>query len=344
MSKSPLLYKDSPSKAALVAEKVIKEIKELKVAATPVHFTLLYERAIELDHELADNLNELINAGEYSDTTVYALYLGLLKSILNQQLPFLEVGSLLSEALSGINSWSQQSCEQQKTLEKSIEYLKNHTSQDDVICYTEAHILPAIKQLHLATRQLQKELTESASVIKKLSRDLDDANHLAKTDSLTGIANRRGFDQIVSTKIKLAKSEGQTFSMLILDLDHFKNVNDEYGHLVGDSALRYIAKLLKAEIKGHDEVARFGGEEFVIILNNINYDNSLKFAENLRTTIEKKSLRIKDNNKPLRLTISIGVAMYQMGESSDSLFQRADKALYLAKTKRNCIRGEHQLQ
>jgi diguanylate cyclase len=128
-----------------------------------------------------------------------------------------------------------------------------------------------------------------------------------------------------------------------LDLDHFKNVNDDYGHLVGDSALRYISKLLKEEIKGHDEVARFGGEEFVIILSNITYDNSMKFAENLRATIEKKSLRIKDNTKPLRLTTSIGVAIYQIGESSDELFQRADKALYLAKTKRNCVRGEHHI-
>ncbi|WP_052501416.1 GGDEF domain-containing protein [Thiomicrospira microaerophila] len=343
MSRSPLRYPDSPSESAIIAEQVFKEIKALKVAATPVHFTLLYEKSSQLDPELAENLTELIEAEEYNDLTVYPLFLDLLKSILNQQLPTKEVGSLLSEALTSISSWSAQSCEQQKTLEKSIDFLKSHQQHHDVVSHTEHNILPAIKELHQATGELQKKLNESAAVIKKLSRDLDDANHLAKTDSLTGIANRRGYNEIVMKKIKQAKAESQTFGMLLLDLDHFKSVNDNYGHLVGDSALRYISKLLKAEIKGHDEIARFGGEEFVILLHNINYDNALKFGEKLRATIEKKSLRIKDHDKPLRLTASIGIAIYQMGESSDDVFQRADKALYMAKTKRNCVRGEHQL-
>jgi len=343
MSKPPLRYKESPAQAAIIAEQVLKEIKELKVAATPVHFTLLYEKSNQLDYELSENLTELIDSGEYNDLTVYSHYLDLLKNTLNQQLPSKEVSSLLSGTLSSLNNWSEQSCKQQKTLEESIAFLKNNSQLQDVVGHTENNVLPAIMKLHQATSELQKELKESAAVIKKLSRDLDDANHLAKTDSLTGIPNRRGFNEIVSKKIKQAKTEDQTFSMLILDLDHFKNVNDDYGHLVGDSALRYISKLLKEEIKGHDEVARFGGEEFVIILSNITYDNSMKFAENLRATIEKKSLRIKDNTKPLRLTTSIGVAIYQIGESSDELFQRADKALYLAKTKRNCVRGEHHI-
>jgi diguanylate cyclase len=344
MSKAPLRYQDSPAQAAIIAEQVLKEIKELKVAATPVHFTLLYEKSNQLDYELVENLTELIDSGEYNDLTVYSHYLDLLKSTLNQQLPSKEVGTLLSGTLSSLSNWSDKSCKQQKTLEDSIEFLKKHPQLKDVVGHTEQNILPAIMELHQATTELQKEIKESAAVIKKLNRDLDDANHLAKTDSLTGIPNRRGLNEIVSKRIKLAKIEGQTFSMLILDLDHFKSVNDDYGHLVGDSALRYISKLLKEEIKGHDEVARFGGEEFVIILSNINYDNSMKFAENLRATIEKKSLRIKDSPKPLRLTTSIGVAIYQMGESSDDLFHRADKALYLAKSKRNCVRGEHHIK
>jgi diguanylate cyclase len=343
MSKPPLRYKESLPQSVIIAEQVLNEIKELKVAATPVHFTLLYEKSSLLDHELVEELNELIESNEYNDLTVYPMFLDLLKSILNQQLPNKEVGSLLSEAISSISSWAQQSCEQQKTLEESIDFLKKNNLQQDVLNYSESKILPAIIQLHQATNQLQHKLNESAEVIKKLSRDLDDANHLAKTDSLTGIANRRGFNEMVEKKIKQAKTEGKTFSMLLLDLDHFKKVNDDYGHLVGDSALRYISKLLKAEIKGHDDLARFGGEEFVILLNDITYDSAIKFAEKLRATIEKKSLRIKDHDTPLRLTTSIGMALYQMGESSDDLFQRADKALYLAKAKRNCVRGEHHL-
>ncbi|AHF00859.1 deoxyguanosine kinase [Thiomicrospira aerophila AL3] len=177
----------------------------------------------------------------------------------------------------------------------------------------------------------------------KLREDLKNAHKLAKTDSLTGIPNRHSLDEMIAEHIELAKTKAETFCMLVIDLDHFKNVNDKYGHLVGDTTLRYIAKLLDAETKGHDRIARYGGEEFIILLNKITYDNALRFAENIRNSIARKSLHIRGHKDPLHMTVSIGVAMYQIGETQDQLFQRADKALYAAKAKRNTVRGEHQL-
>ncbi|WFE68901.1 GGDEF domain-containing protein [Thiomicrospira sp. R3] len=336
-------YNDSIPQATIIAEQVLKEIQALSVASTPVHFTLLYEKAIQLDHEFSENLSALIKSKDYSDETVWPIYRELLKRILNQQLPASEITFLLSQALANINNWVDQSNNQKNLLEKNITYLKNSRTQQEVIDCVEKDILPCIKTLNESTDQLQKILNNSAEVIKKLQQELEDATQLAKTDSLTGIANRRGFNEIIETQIESAKKKAATFSMLLIDLDHFKKVNDDYGHLVGDSALRYIAKLLRAQTKGHDQIARFGGEEFVILLNNINYENALRYAEKLRSAIENKSLKIRDHDKPLRMTASIGIAMYQMGESADDLFKRADKTLYLAKTKRNSVCGEHQL-
>ncbi|UQB42916.1 GGDEF domain-containing protein [Thiomicrospira microaerophila] len=343
MSNSSCRYNDSVPQAAIIAEQVFKEIRELKVAATPVHFTLLYEKASQLDHELAENLSLLIESKQYNDQTVRPVYRELIKRILNQHLPTSEVASLLSDALTNINVWAQTTSNQQKKLEHNLTALKSAKDQQEITQCVEQEIIPCIQSLNESTAQLQNKLNNSAAVIRKLKQELDDATQLAKTDSLTGIANRRGFNELMQKQIASAKDKGQTFSMLLIDLDHFKQVNDDYGHLVGDSALRYIAKLLRSETKGHDQISRFGGEEFVILLTDINYDNAMRYAEKLRSTIEKKSLKIRDHDKPLKMTVSMGIAMYQMGESADDLFKRADQALYLAKTKRNCVRGEHQL-
>lgn len=343
MSNSSCRYNDSISQAAIIAEQVLNEIKELKVSASPVHFTLLYEKASQLDHELAENLCSLIETKQYNDQTVRPIYRDLIKRILNKQLPTSEVARLLTEALSNINSWSQHSSAEQEKLEVNLDKLKSSKNQQEIEHYLAQEIIPSVKSLNDSTAQLKSKLNDSVSVIKKLQQELEDATQLAKTDSLTGIANRRGFNELMEKQITASKDKGLTFSMLLIDLDHFKQVNDDYGHLVGDSALRYIAKLLRAETKGHDQIARFGGEEFVILLTNINYDNAMRYAERLRSKIEKKSLKIRDHDKPLKMTVSMGIAMYQMGESADDLFKRADQALYLAKTKRNCVRGEHQL-
>ncbi|MCF6253453.1 MAG: diguanylate cyclase, partial [Thiomicrorhabdus sp.] len=196
----------------------------------------------------------------------------------------------------------------------------------------------------LKAKDLLLAIEKQKDEIKRLKEELKKANFFAKTDELTNIPNRRGFNENIEEVIQLSLQSQQPFALVILDLDLFKKVNDTFGHIVGDSALRYVSKLLKEETKGRDCIARIGGEEFSIILPDISYENAIRVADNIRKKIASKTLSVKGQTKPLRLTLSSGVAIYRKGEEIETLFQRADEALYLAKNNgRNQVCGEQDL-
>lgn len=150
------------------------------------------------------------------------------------------------------------------------------------------------------------------------------------TDELTMLFNKRYFLSRLESEFDKAKRFGQPLSFLIADVDHFKMVNDSYGHPAGDSVLRKIAEIMKAGCRKYDIPARYGGEEFVVILPNTSVENAAKFAERLREQVQKESFVV--NDKKIQLTISLGVATYPIhGDSSEALINLADKALYDAK-------------
>jgi diguanylate cyclase (GGDEF)-like protein len=154
----------------------------------------------------------------------------------------------------------------------------------------------------------------------------------ATLDALTGIANRGTFDaQLNNMQRSMEKSES-SFSLLFLDVDDFKKVNDIWGHSVGDMALKHIAKILQSTLKNHDFVARIGGEEFAMLLHNISPDKSLRFAERICGLIESSPLIVPTGNIPL--TVSIGLvhsASLSDEVTNEGMYQLADEALYQAK-------------
>ena len=146
------------------------------------------------------------------------------------------------------------------------------------------------------------------------------------TDHLTQIYNRTYFDGLM-TSIALHQRKADTdFIILIADIDYFKSINDTYGHQVGDEALKDVAKVLKNSLRENDVVARWGGEEFVIMLKNTDLDEAQMIAEKLRANIEQT--KIQDT---INITISIGLTKYNLGEDTNLTFKRADNALYKAK-------------
>lgn len=146
------------------------------------------------------------------------------------------------------------------------------------------------------------------------------------TDHLTGLENRQSMDQIWEREILRAERYGDLFSVLLIDIDHFKSVNDNYGHLVGDELLFQFAQLLRQECRDTDHVGRWGGEEFIVLIPNTNLSSAVLMAEKIRETIESFSFTTVGD-----VTVSIGVACYRSGMSEDELFSLADKALYRAK-------------
>lgn len=156
--------------------------------------------------------------------------------------------------------------------------------------------------------------------------DVTQLNRLATLDQLTQISNRFEFDKVLAHAHSVAQRYQKTFSILLVDIDYFKNINDTYGHLAGDEVLKSFSALLKQQIRDSDVVARWGGEEFMILLPNTTLDSARKMAESLRQRVE-----IHPFSQGMNVTCSIGVAEYMQGEKEDSLLKRVDEQLYKAK-------------
>lgn len=153
--------------------------------------------------------------------------------------------------------------------------------------------------------------------------------NLADTDPLTGLSNRRHWLEGAQLSLRRLRDENLPFSVLLADVDHFKSINDRFGHAVGDEALRAISRTLKKAVRGVDSIGRWGGEEFVVLLSGAREADALRVAEELRSRIAAMELRVDGRIVPLSMTV--GAAEAQVNESVLSVLQRADMALYRGK-------------
>jgi len=183
-------------------------------------------------------------------------------------------------------------------------------------------------------QELEKRLDQSTIVMGGLQKDLERIRREAITDGLTGLANRKSFDDQIGRIWRDCRKNGGTFSLLMIDIDHFKTFNDNHGHQVGDQVLRLVAMTMINEVKGQDMAARYGGEEFAIILPSTNINAARVVGDNLRKAIEQKEIVNRATGNQLgRITVSIGAAQFYSQEDVEALISRADKALYASKNK-----------
>jgi diguanylate cyclase (GGDEF)-like protein len=177
----------------------------------------------------------------------------------------------------------------------------------------------------LKDEKLKAEFGRIIGVVKKSRKRL---SSLANEDKLTGLHNRQYFDKISRTEFIEAKERDSKLSILFIDIDHFKSVNDTYGHKKGDDALKIIAQLICASCRKSDFVARYGGEEIVVILPNTTSRDAVSVAQEINNIVAKQTKKILG----IKITVSIGVATYpDDGTTLKGLLERADKALYQAK-------------
>ncbi len=176
-----------------------------------------------------------------------------------------------------------------------------------IVVYVCAAVAPVVSSLGFAlmcTDRLDRELA-----------------YLASMDPLTGVHNRRSLESIANREIKAAERHGHSLSLLVIDIDHFKHVNDEQGHEAGDAALRSLTQIVRACLREEDTISRFGGDEFVVLMPHADMASAMTGAERLRTAVEAGS----------QMTISAGIAEWTPGEGLFDVMRRADDALYRAK-------------
>ena len=183
-------------------------------------------------------------------------------------------------------------------------------------------------KLVLLNEELEQRITKKTQLLEEANQAL---TVLSFHDQLTGLYNRRFLDEILTKGIKRAKRYHKEFAVLLLDIDHYKNINDVFGHEAGDIVLQEVSRCIQHHIRPEDIASRYGGDEFIVVLQDIDSKNALQYAERLRRAIEK--LNIHYNQQMIeKLTLSIGVAMYPMHKKTkNTLIKAADTALYKAK-------------
>lgn len=180
----------------------------------------------------------------------------------------------------------------------------------------------------------------SAFFRKTVDKSIDELMMLASVDPLTGLINRRTMYEMLDKVNKKAVSTGKSFSIFIADIDNFKIFNDQYGHDCGDAVLMQCAKTIQAIVRGNGEVARWGGEEFLVLHDSANHKTATTFAEELRSTIENTIFNYQEHTFTVSLTI--GVATYRQGERISELVTRADHALIAGKKEgKNMVKAAH---
>jgi diguanylate cyclase (GGDEF)-like protein len=196
------------------------------------------------------------------------------------------------------------------------------------------------EDLEYKVQERTLELEIALRELSETNRELQEKNTL---DALTGIRNRSFFDKKYQAEVRRSRREQTQLSVVMMDIDHFKNVNDQYGHLVGDKCIKTVARTLEKALKRpSDDVCRYGGEEFALILPSTDLEGALILVEQLRAEIERTSIQAENVSVNITISAGIGSAVADLNQPEDVILALADKQLYAAKNAgRNNVQGSH---
>jgi len=305
-----------------------------KVPITPQNYAVWYAYASGDNRELQKTLETMIkNEEPFTEENNEKLCArfgfiaeaGEIKKLRDELL------QVLLSILNDIAEINGETAHYESFLSKSVESLSKEVSVEDLRTIVEC-IISETKAIVEFGKTAQKKIQNITSELTALKKTFEQTRTEALLDFLTGVANRKAFEEALTKLISGADTSEKGLCLLIVDIDHFKQFNDQHGHAVGDEVLRFTAQKLKSQVRGNDFVARTGGEEFAILLPETSLAGAEAVAENIRNFFSTATLKTSGGDKKLgRITVSIGGARYRTGETAESLVQRADKAMYAAK-------------
>jgi diguanylate cyclase len=332
--------------AASVAEKAMRSMAEQRVPPTPNNFHVWFKYAVGTPPELKRAIDILVgNKLKFSVAVNQDLFETYIGSKAADDAVAHDVSQQLHSVMTSAKQFLTAAIADNRTQMAAI---------SDVTAQTESGVDPK-----LLVENLMNELAKAATRATRLeasfaekSRELDmirDSLHKseerAKTDTLTGLPNRRALDEFFRQAQIAAMEQDYPLSALLVDIDHFKRFNDEFGHGVGDNVLRLMSKVLREGVRETDLPARYGGEELIAVLPGADLDTCAAVAERIRRSIAECHLSRRSTGEALPgITVSIGVGQFQPGESMTDLIDRCDRALYAAKRAgRNRVVTENEL-
>jgi len=326
---------DEHERTLAYAEVALGQIRSLRQTAIPRNYEIRYVYATGHNPDLNKVINETLSRnGKLTESDldqIYDTYLSQARMtdridkvgsrVINE---IDDVMTLITDALGMTASFS-------SDLDGANKKLAIAKDPAQIRQIVEA-LVQSTRDMHQTNMALESRLNSSKQEIANLQESLEAIRTESLTDPLTSLGNRKFFDRALDAAIQHAHAKDEPLSLLMIDIDHFKSFNDNYGHLTGDQVLRLVAMALKASIKGQDVTARYGGEEFAIILPNTTLRQALAVADNIRRAVMSKQLKKKSTGEILgRVTISAGVSILQPNDDIHMLIDRADACLYAAK-------------
>jgi len=328
-------YSHSVEKANEYAAQAFERIHDLGLPPTPEIYELWYVYYSEINPEVVRAIEILVaNNQKITPERCRELHHRFLSESRESE-RVREAGDRIHETIKGVTgavtNVKSATSQYNLTLSEAKEKLSGDMSKDAMERVLK-NVMSDTETMMGQNKILEEQLTKSSAVMQELRRDLEMVRKEALTDGLTALANRKAFDAEMERIAAHSKKEGTTFSLIMMDIDHFKSFNDNFGHQVGDQVLRLVAMTLTEGVKGRDMPARYGGEEFAIIFPDTPLQAAVKVSDALRKAVAGKEIINRANGEKLgRITLSGGVAEFMKGESIEDLIARADAALYTAK-------------
>jgi diguanylate cyclase len=192
-------------------------------------------------------------------------------------------------------------------------------------------VLEQISKVIQMNKQLESDLSCARYQLEEQAQELDHARKEARTDALSGTFNRKAFDETLAYLLKQNKRDNDSFSLVLCDIDRFKWINDTHGHAAGDKVVSVVGETLQDCVRGDDYVARYGGDEFAIILRHATAENCTKVAQRIRERVAHMNFDAGLSGERCAVTLSMGLATAAAADTSESLLERADRALYESK-------------
>jgi diguanylate cyclase len=327
-------YPESMEEAAQIARAALPLASKYALPVNPITYAVLYEYVAGNNPQLKAALDQLCGRDDgISPEQVLSQYKDFVldgdeEALGKVRQALVRVMASTQESLSKVGEESQTYSENLGAAAEELQGDGDLSSAADII----ARLIDETAHMQATSQSLQDELAKTNEDLAKLRTEFKRVRHESMVDSLTGIQNRRAFDQALTESCEQARSNKQPLCLLLVDIDHFKKVNDNYGHVVGDAVLKGVSETLNDTVRGGDILARYGGEEFVAVLPNTPMDGAERVADNICNMVRNQEMDENRVGKNVgRVTVSVGVALFHAAESPEDFVTRADIALYRAK-------------
>ena len=328
-------FADEHERTMAFAEIALGQIRALRQAATPRNYEIWYAYATGYHPSLNQMINETLKkSGVLAEANlehIYSTYLSPTRLADRVDQVGTQVQGEIEQVMSMIDTAAGTASGYSESLAGMSEKIHQSKDRDGLRTIVEGLVHTA-KEMEVSNIELEERLTASKKEILYLHAHLEAVRNESLTDPLTQLSNRKFFDNAIAVAIEESRARVEPLSLLLIDIDHFKNFNDSFGHLTGDQVLRLVAISLKQNVKGQDTTARYGGEEFAVILPNTVLRSAITLADHIRRAVMTKELMKRSTGEHLgRVTISIGVASLHPADTMQALIERADACLYAAK-------------